>query len=36
MLAQRLRTIGSLEVGITGGAVGGGVILEVEQKGEHG
>jgi hypothetical protein len=26
---------GRLQVGIAGGAVGGGVVLEAEQKGEH-
>jgi hypothetical protein len=30
-----LELVGSLQVGIAGGAVGGGVILEVEKKGEH-
>ncbi len=30
-----LELVGGLQVGIAGRAVGGGVILEVEQKGEH-
>ncbi len=30
-----LELVGRLQVGIAGGAVGGGVILEVEKKGEH-
>ena len=30
-----LELVGGLEVGVAGGAVGGGVILEVEKKGEH-
>jgi hypothetical protein len=30
-----LELIGSLEVGIAGGAVGGGVITEIEHEGEH-
>ena len=30
-----LELIGGLEVGIAGGAVGGGVILEVEKESEH-
>ena len=30
-----LELVGGLEVGIAGGAVGGGVILEVEQESEH-
>ncbi len=30
-----LELVGSLQVGIAGGAVGGGVILKVEEKGEH-
>ena len=34
--AQRLRTVGRLEVGVAGRAVGGGVVLEVEEKSEHG
>ena len=33
---QRLsRTVGGLQVGITGRAVGGGIILKVEKEGEH-
>ena len=31
-----LELVGRLQVGIAGGAVGGGVVLEVEEKGEHG
>ena len=31
-----LELVGGLQVGITGRAVGGGVILEVEKEGEHG
>jgi len=30
-----LELVGRLQVGIAGGAVGGGVVLEVEEKGEH-
>ena len=30
-----LELVGRLPVGIAGGAVGGGVVLEVEEKGEH-
>ena len=30
-----LELVGGLEVGIAGGAVGGGVILEVEKESEH-
>ena len=30
-----LELVGRLQVGIAGGAVGGGVVLEVEKKGEH-
>jgi hypothetical protein len=30
-----LELVGSLQVGIAGGAVGGGVVLKVEEKGEH-
>ncbi len=30
-----LELVGGLEVSIAGGAVGGGVILKIEQKGEH-
>ena len=30
-----LELVGRLEVGVAGGAVGGGVVLEVEEKGEH-
>ena len=30
-----LELVGGLQVGVAGGAVGGGVILEVEEKGEH-
>ena len=34
-LERLSRTVGGLQVGITGRAVGGGVILEVEKEGEH-
>ena len=34
-LRVSLELVGGLQVGIAGGAVGGGVILEVEKKGEH-
>ena len=30
-----LELVGRLQVGIAGGAVGGGVVFEVEKKGEH-
>ena len=30
-----LELVGRLQVGVAGGAVGGGVVLEVEEKGEH-
>ena len=30
-----LELVGGLEVGIAGGAVGGGVILEIEKESEH-
>ena len=30
-----LELVGRLQVGIAGGAVGGGIVLEVEEKGEH-
>ena len=33
--AQRSRTVGRLEVGVASRAVGGGVVLEVEEKSEH-
>ena len=35
LLAHRLRTIGSLEVGIAGSAVSGGIVLKIEKKSEH-
>ena len=33
--SRSLLTVGRLQVGIAGGAVGGGVVLEVEKKSEH-
>ena len=32
---ENLQLVGRLEVGVAGGAVGGGVVLEVEEKGKH-
>ena len=32
---RAVRTVGGLQVGIAGGAVGGGVVTEVEEEGEH-
>ena len=31
-----LELVGGLEVSVAGGAVGGGVVLKIEEKGEHG
>jgi hypothetical protein len=30
-----LELVGGLKVGVAGGAVGGGVVLKIEEKGEH-